>query len=329
MRGVSRHRARFPRYRAGCAAQPAPLEERSLPTNNATARNDGAPAPFDGAWLDRMYNNRALVPDFDAHLERWAHDSAQVRRTQPCVTDIPYGPGPGEQLDVFPAQPQSGAAAPVLVFVHGGYWRALDKSDHSFIAPAFTRQGICVVIPNYALCPAVTIPDITLQVVRAVAWTWAHAPRLGADPARIVVAGHSAGGHLAAMMLACRWKQHNATMPPAAVRAALSISGLYDLEPLMHTPFLQADLQLTSEQVRRASPARLPAPRQGRLYTVAGGDESAEFLRHNQLIAQAWGPARVPVCETLAGHNHFSVLETLVQPQQRLHQLATELVARA
>ena len=110
----------------------------------------------------------ARVPDSVQHLQRWAAQSAEVRRSHDCALDIAYGDQPGERLDVFPA---GHPGAPVLVFIHGGYWRALDKSDHSFVAPAFTRDGACVVIPNYALCPAVTVPQITLQVARAVAWT--------------------------------------------------------------------------------------------------------------------------------------------------------------
>ena len=110
------------------------------------------------------------------------------------------------------------------------------------------------------------------------------------------------------------------------MKNALSISGLYDLEPIMHTPFLQPTLQLTPQQVRQASPALLPAPAQGTLYTVAGGDESEEFLRQNRLIREAWGEDRVPVCEALPGLNHFRVLEALAQPGHRLHQLALELL---
>jgi arylformamidase len=278
---------------------------------------------FDGPWLDRMYNNRALVPEHPQHFRQWSELSAEVVRSQPRELDVRYGGGPNEHLDIFPAARPD---APVLVFVHGGYWRSLDKRDHSFVAPAFTRKGVCVVVPNYALCPAVTIPQIVMQTVRAVAWTYKHIARHGGDPRRITVAGHSAGGHLAAMMLACEWQAFDATLPRRVVRNALSISGLYDLEPVMHTPFLQDSLRLTPEQVLRASPALFPAPTEGVLYTVAGADESAEFLRHNRLIRDAWGSRAVPVCESLEGLNHFSVLETLPQPGQRLHELAMQLV---
>jgi len=277
----------------------------------------------DDAWHDRMYNNRARVPEHPVHFARWADLSRQARSQSPCELDLPYGEQPAERLDVFPA-PQPGA--PVLVFIHGGWWRSLDKSDHSFVAPSFTRDGACVVLPNYTLAPAATIPQITMQMVRAVAWTFHNIARFGGDPRRIKLAGHSAGGQLAAMLLACHWQLYDATLPRDLVGEALAISPLHDLDPIMRTPQIQETLQLTPLQVAQASPARLPAPRQGTLYSVVGGDESEEFLRQNRLIQEAWGARRVPVCEALPGLNHFSVLEALVDPSHRLHQLAVDLL---
>jgi arylformamidase len=277
---------------------------------------------LDPAWLDAQYNNRALIPEHAAILQRWAAASAAARAGSVVQCDIAYGSGPGETLDVFPA---AAPGAPVLVFIHGGYWRALDKSDVSFVAPGFHADGAMVVVPNYALCPAVSVEHIVLQLTAALAWTWRNAAGFGGDPHRIVVAGHSAGGHLAAMMLSCRWKQVGDDLPAQLVGGALSISGLYDLEPIRRAPFLQADLQLTPPAVQRLSPAFFPRPR-GKLYAVAGADESSEFVRQNGLIRDVWGPTAVPVCETVPGKNHLTVMESFVDPAGRLHELGLRLL---
>lgn len=277
-------------------------------------------------WLDRMYNNRALVPEHAVHFARWADASDDARQAHVHHADILYGDSLLQKLDVFPPVAQAAKPnAPVVVFIHGGYWRSLDKSDFSFIAPAFTNQGACVVLPNYDLCPAVTVPDIVMQMVKAVAWTWRNIRQYGGDPDRITVIGHSAGGHLATMMQSCLWPAYAQDLPADLVKGTMSISGLYELEPIMHTPFLKESLRLTSEQASMTSPARFARPKQGTLYTVVGGDESAEFLRHNTLMRAAWGKKAVPVSETLPGKNHFSVVEDLTAPWTHLHQLASRL----
>ncbi|MFO1220173.1 MAG: alpha/beta hydrolase [Burkholderiaceae bacterium] len=276
----------------------------------------------DSAWLEAQYNNRARVPDHAQVFARWSESSALARQGLASRLDQRYGDEPGETLDVFPAaQP----GAPILVFIHGGYWRSLDKRDFSFIAPAFVQAGATVVVVNYALCPAVTIETIALQMTRALAWTWRNAASINGDAARIAVAGHSAGGHLAAMLLSCRWRVVGEDLPPNLVPAALSISGLFDLEPLRLAPFLQADLRLTPAAVKRLSPAFFPRPR-GTLNAVVGLEESDEFLRQNQLIRDQWGPTSVPACETIPGCNHFNVLHGLVEPGARLHELALRLL---
>lgn len=279
-------------------------------------------------WYDRMYNNRERVPESATHLTQWAEHSARVRQSQRCVLDLAYGEEPGDKLDIFPT---TQANAPVLVFLHGGWWRALDKSDHSFIAAPFVMAGACVVVPNYDLCPGtpkqpVTVPQIVRQMVRALAWVWHNVAQHGGNPSRITVAGHSAGGHLAAMMLACIWQSHDKGLPPDLVRNALAISGVYELESIMRTPFLQSSLNLTSAQVRKASPAWHARPRNGRLTAVVGGDESVEHQRQNRLIQTSWGTGVVPVCEALPGLNHFTVLEELARPGSRLHDMALALL---
>ncbi|MCY7307001.1 MAG: alpha/beta hydrolase [Rhodoferax sp.] len=286
------------------------------------------PAP---QWYDSMYNNRLLVPEFPQYVARWTEGSAQARRARACHLDIPYGSGAREQLDIFPAD---ALYAPVLFFIHGGYWRSLSRSEHSFVGAALARAGACVVLPSYDLCPgtakqAVTIPKITMQVVQALAWTWRNVARCGGDPQRITVAGHSAGGHLAATMLACRWQDYAADLPGDLVKNALSISGLHELESIRRTPYLQTSLRLTRADATRASPAWMPAPGAGVLNAVVGGNESAEFRRQNWLIQSSWGSSVVPVCEELAGHNHFSELESLTTPDSHLQGLALRLLGLA
>ena len=273
-------------------------------------------------WYDRMFNNRALVPDFADHLQRWAKDSRQARDNASCLLDLSYGAGPNETLDIFTTHTKN---APVLVFLHGGYWRALDKSDHSFIAPAFTPKGICVVVPNYALCPAVSIADIVMQMVKALSWVWRYIHEWGGDPSRIHVAGHSAGGQLAALMMACEWSRYAPDLPLNLVKSALAISGLFELASVRNSPMLQADLRLDDTTVLQCSPAWMTAPAHASLRSVVGALESEEFLRHNALIRQAWGAERVPVCEALPDLHHFSMLSALVHPEHRLHHMASDM----
>ncbi|HEV7576015.1 MAG TPA: alpha/beta hydrolase [Caldimonas sp.] len=283
----------------------------------------GEPAPTEAPeWFDVQYNNRARIPDHLAILREWDERSHHARASLKCKLDLAYGDDASERLDVFTPR---ASGAPVLVYLHGGYWRALDKRDQSFVAPPFVAAGAMVVLPNYALCPAVGIEHIVLQLVQALAWVRRHAAEHGGDPARIVVAGHSAGGHLAAMMLSCRWQAVGADLPADLVRSALAVSGVFDLEPLRHAPFLAPDLNLDAATARRLSPVALPAPR-GRLVAVVGAGESEEFLRQNAAIAAAWGPRAVPVCEQVAGRHHMDVLHELADPAARTHRLGRQLL---
>ncbi len=293
------------------------------------------------AWLDSQYNNRARVPEAVQHLQRWAADSATARAalqaSGQALLDVPYMADPAlppaaQTLDIFTPPPGAAPPAggwPVLLFVHGGYWRALDKADHSFIAPPWVAQGAIVVIPNYGLCPAVRVSTITDQMRQAVAWTARHIGNLNGQPGnpdRFSVAGHSAGGHIVGMLLSTRWAEWGgsvAALPGqpdgSPIRHGISISGLFDLEPIRQTPFL-ADLGLTPEEAQVQSPIH-HRHTGGQLTAVVGGDESEEFLRQNGLLRTAWGEAAAPVAEVLPGLNHFSVVEELTRPSSRLSAL--------
>ena len=283
----------------------------------------------DAAWHERMYNNRALVPDFAQHFERWRSASAAVRAQRRVHLDAAYGAGVNETLDIFPAERPD---APVVVFIHGGYWRSLDKSEHSFVAEPLLQAGACVVVINYALCPGtpqqpVTVPSIALQCAQALAWVWRHIGAYGGDRDRVRLMGHSAGGHLAAMLLCCDWKRLGKDLPAGLVQQALALSGVYELAPLRHAAFIQADLRLMLADAQACSPTRYAAPKSRALQALVGGDESYEFIRQTQAIGQAWGRAVVPVCEALPGLNHFSILTQLAEPGSRVQRYAQALAA--
>lgn len=273
-------------------------------------------------WFESQYNNRLRVPESAQILQRWAEASALVRAQARCELDVPYGESPRQRLDVFS---ESVGKAPVLVFIHGGYWRALSKDDLSFIAPSFTSEGAVVVLPGYDLCPSVSMERIPLQLAQALAWVWRHAADYGGDPNHIVIAGHSAGGQLAALLSCFDWKSLAPELPRQLVKGVLSVSGVHDLTPLVQVPFLQADLRLDDDSARRLSPVHLAAP-DSPLYAVVGGAESEEFRRQTRLIQEAWGPQAVPLVQEVPGYNHFDVLYDLVAPDGISHALVRKLL---
>ena len=229
-----------------------------------------------------------------------------------------------EKLDVFEAP---GPWAPIVVFIHGGYWRSLDKSDHSFVAPAIQRAGALPVVVNYDLAPKVSVSEICRQMLRALEWVWRHGADYGGDPERIHVVGHSAGGHLAAMMMSAIWPKWSAKLPPDLVKSAMSISGVHELESVRQAGFVQADLRLTAQEAVQCSPAWMPAPGHGRVFCVAGALESPEFLRQNTLLQAHWGRDRVPVVEALPGLHHFNIVDQFRDQQSRVVRLMNELIA--
>jgi arylformamidase len=263
----------------------------------------------DAAFYSREYNNRELFPDHPRHFARWAEASARARGTMTCYLDRAYGPSPAETLDVFPARKGDGSA---LVFIHGGYWRSLDKRDFSYLAPAWVDAGVSLVVINYGLCPAVSIERIVQQVLAASAWLYRHAGDYGMDEDRLFVSGHSAGGHLAAMMLAALWPVYDRSLPKNLYKGALAVSGVYDLRPLVQVGWVNGDLRLDGATAFKLSPAFLPPATRAPLALAVGGLESSEFKRQNALLAQRWKSvlaADVP----MPGKDHFTVVDGLAE----------------
>jgi arylformamidase len=280
---------------------------------------------WDQARLDAQVNLRARWPEHGAFFERWARDSAAVRGQRHALIDLAYGGSTGERLDLFPVPGAS--RAPVLAFIHGGYWQALDKGDHSDLAPAFVDRGIAFASLNYDLAPKAAIGDMIAQVRNALAYLHDHAGRLGLDPERIFVAGHSAGGHLAVSALDRSWPPARG-LPRDLVKGALSLSGVYDLEP-MRLSYHQAVLGLDADQVAAWSPARSVPADAGPLLLAVGGDETQEFRLQQAEFLDAWRAAGLRARTVdLPDRHHFDVVETLADPDHPLHQALAGLIAR-
>ena len=228
-----------------------------------------------------------------------------MRRKLKPELDIPYGPTAAEHLDLYPARAPD---APVHLFIHGGYWHSLSSREFSFVAEGLVEAGVAVAVLNYDLCPAVTMTEIVRQNRAAVKWLYKNARRYNCDPDRISVSGHSAGGHLTAMLMATDWAGTYG-LPPDAVKSGCAISGLFDLAPFAHS-WLQPRLKLNAEEIERNSPILHVPQSAGPLVVTLGGDESAEFHRQSQDFLAAWTRAGLPgTYLDLPGLNHFTVLE--------------------
>ena len=257
--------------------------------------------------LDRQYNARATVPDITPFITAYRDRTTAARQTQPCHIGIPYGPSPAERLDIYPA---ASGPAPVLLYIHGGYWRLLDAADSGFMAPAMRAAGCCTVALNYALAPGVTLADIVRQCRAALAWLHANIAGYGGDPARIHVAGSSAGGHLAAMLIAGGDWPAAFGLPPHPVAGATLLSGLYELEPL-RLCHVNDWLALDAAAAARNSPALLPPPPPGLPILLSVAEtETAEFKRQTRDQAAFYAAAgcAVRLIPAPPASNHFDLV---------------------
>jgi len=259
------------------------------------------------AQIDAQYNASAALADPAAPGRHYTQASEQARAQLPCVLDIPYGPTRAETLDLFPAARTN---APVFVFVHGGYWRALSSKEFSLVAAGPQALGITTVVVNYALCPHVSLDEITRQVRASLAWTLRHIADYGGDPTRVAIGGHSAGGHLCAMALHTEWERdYGLAQDPFA--AALLFSGIYDIAPLRYS-YLQPAIQLDDGLIRRNSPAFLARPCSTPLWVTWGGRESSEFARQAQLYHDAWlAQGNRSTLQAIADADHFQAIAPL------------------
>jgi len=268
---------------------------------------------FTAAFVEREYNNRALVPDYQEYFDRWERDSDFVRATLPGTLDHAYGPDPRHRIDIFPARK---GCENLLVFIHGGYWRSLDKRMFSWLAPSWVAADVSVALVGYRLCPQVGIPDIVEDVIAATNWIFKNAAAHAIGTRRVVVSGHSAGGHLTGALFAT--PQEALSFDTARIVGGVPISGLFDFEPL---PLFSgnAELRLDHESAKRLDlydrTPTIAAP----LVIAVGGRESDEFKRQSQLIADAWKP-QVREHLVLPDLHHFSVVDAFAERGNPLYE---------
>ena len=252
--------------------------------------------------IELEFNPRATARNVDERVARYAAASAVTRTRLECALDVRYGPGEKETLDIFPAEAPD---APVHLFIHGGYWRAMDKSDYSFIAGAFQPAGAATVLVNYDLCPTVTLDTIVAQTMRSIAWTFRNIAQYGGDPNRLYVSGNSAGGHLTAMALAHDWEAEG--LPGDIIKGAIPVTGVFDCEPVPDITVNEL-VRLDRETARRLSPLRNPPRRALPVLVAVGGAEPRLWIGMSKDYAALCREHGLD-CEymELPGHDHFDI----------------------
>lgn len=260
--------------------------------------------------LDEAYDVEGSVPDFSVYADQFVRLSLHARQSLCVRENVRFGPTMPEYADIFPARRPD---APVLIFVHGGYWRMLTAKEFSFVASGFQPHDVTVVVANYDLCPRVSISEITRQMRSLVAWTASNIRRYHGDPDAISMCGHSAGGHLAAMCALTGWSDYG--LPDRLIRAIFPISGLFDLEPISQT-FLQSDLRISARDIAEASPQNLIRRIPVRMHISYGSEESSEFARHSEEFLMAWRRAgNAADGFSLPERNHFTAITDLADPK--------------
>lgn len=266
------------------------------------------------ASLEKQYNNRKAVPEFPEYLADWNNRSYVYRENANCVLDVSYGKSGRETLDIFFCDKPD---APLHIFIHGGYWQALSKDTFSFMAEAFNARGENAVILNYDLCPQVSVGAISRQIISAINWLFSGKAPDALNTSHLQITGHSAGGHLAAELLTVQ--DFSPAVRNLPFERVTSLSGLFDLEPLIETTVNDA-LKMTREEARRFSPVhRQPAnPGPVEFKLIVGALESEEYLRQSELLEQTWAKSGLSIERiTAPDTHHFSILDSFIKDYYR------------
>lgn len=275
---------------------------------------------YDQSALDKQYNNRGRVADFEAIEQGWQTRSEAARQRTAYRREA-YGAHEREYVDIFPG---GAAGSPVQVFFHGGYWKALETRVFHFLADGFLPHGATMVFVNYPLAPAATMDEIVDACRRAMAWIYEHIAGYGGDPDRLYISGHSAGGHLVAMLMATDWPGLSQDLPVDLVKGGCAISGLFDLTPI-RLSYVNEGLNLDEAVAQRNSPVLLAPITRRPLIIVVGERESDEYHAQGRALATAWAKHGLPLIELEPAEcNHFTVLEPFIDSEAELHQAVSQ-----
>jgi arylformamidase len=277
----------------------------------------------DSAAIDAEYDPERRVVSRQPYIDWYVRESAEARAQLDCRLDVPYGPTAPETLDIFPS---NAPGSPLVIYIHGGYWRALSSKEFSFVASGLVPHGVTVAVMNYALCPSVTIAEITRQSHAAVTWLAENARQFSGDPRNIFALGHSAGGQQVGMLLS---SSREAERSSSAIKGGIAISGVFDLRPL-RSSWLQPTLQLSEESAAAQSPLLNIPKRAAPLLVSVGGEESAAFLAQSQNYLAAWQAAGL-AGESVPqpGRNHYEAVYGLAEPESPLIRSILDFMRRA
>ncbi len=263
--------------------------------------------------LDSQMNPRVAVPDFQVYLDAAAERSAAARLALPRELDVRYGTGPLQTLDIFTSEGQD---LPVHVFIHGGFWRGLDKNIYSEIARPIVEAGAIAILVNYDLCPSVTLDEIVSEIRVCVSWLYHNVSRFGGDRDRISLSGHSAGAHLAATALCHDWTING--LPADAIKAAVLVSGVYDLRPVPQLA-VNEEIGLSDDMARRHSVMFLPTDVRCPALVAVGAEEPRLWKLQSVDYARTLLRCGVPTRYLeIIGDHHFSITDRLAESDHPL-----------
>ncbi|MDX1669278.1 MAG: alpha/beta hydrolase [Limnobacter sp.] len=267
----------------------------------------------DTEWLDSQYNVRSYLPEHPKVFAQWAEASRYARFDLDGYWNLFFGESEAETVDVIPGKP----GKPLLVFIHGGYWRSLDKYDFTFLARPYVARGYSVALLNHGHIPRITIEDSVRQTLRGIEWLYRQAERFGYDQNQMIACGHSSGAHLAVMSALAFWPLWAEDLPQDLIKSVVAVSGIYDLSPLVHTPFIQQDLRLNQKRTRMVSPALMPKPTIP-VHLAFGTEETVAFKEQSAYLSSHWSlspPLQVQQA------NHLNIVDQMADPNSELFML--------